>query len=177
MEWIEDEVAVIRYGKDGIYRVRPPGGLVAARLRHYEARSGRPCRPLSGPTVRDAVRPTGNAPCPLHRVELTLMHRMTMATTPGRTIQRSWNAMNSHFPTGTGPVPGRSRRPCVHTRSGFCGVDTDQDGSLTWAAWTYRTCSRLSTAARLPLAGWPSSGGWALVRRGPAAFQQLPIFL
>ncbi|MFE7516615.1 MobF family relaxase [Streptomyces sp. NPDC057540] len=42
MEWIEDEVAVIRYGKDGIYRVRPPGGLVAARFRHYEARSGRP---------------------------------------------------------------------------------------------------------------------------------------
>jgi hypothetical protein len=25
LEWIEDEVAVIRYGKDGIYRVRPPG--------------------------------------------------------------------------------------------------------------------------------------------------------
>ncbi|MFJ1804021.1 MobF family relaxase [Streptomyces sp. NPDC088180] len=42
LEWIEDEVAVIRYGKNGIYRVRPPGGLVAARFRHYEARSGRP---------------------------------------------------------------------------------------------------------------------------------------
>ncbi|MCX4482389.1 relaxase domain-containing protein [Streptomyces anulatus] len=42
LEWIEDEVAVIRYGTDGIYRVRPPGGLVAARFRHYEARSGRP---------------------------------------------------------------------------------------------------------------------------------------
>ncbi|MFD5681448.1 MobF family relaxase [Streptomyces bacillaris] len=42
LEWIEDDVAVIRYGKDGIYRVRPPGGLVAARFRHYEARSGRP---------------------------------------------------------------------------------------------------------------------------------------
>ncbi|MCK1822480.1 relaxase domain-containing protein [Streptomyces sp. XM83C] len=42
LEWIEDEVAVIRYGKDGIYRVRPPGGLVAARFRHYEARSGQP---------------------------------------------------------------------------------------------------------------------------------------
>jgi len=42
LEWIEDEVAVIRYGKDGIYRVRPPGGLVAARFRHYEARIGRP---------------------------------------------------------------------------------------------------------------------------------------
>ncbi|MFE6885817.1 MobF family relaxase [Streptomyces sp. NPDC057702] len=42
LEWIEDEVAVIRYGKDGIYRVRPPGGLVAARFRHYQARSGRP---------------------------------------------------------------------------------------------------------------------------------------
>ncbi|MGW2952807.1 MobF family relaxase [Streptomyces eurythermus] len=42
LEWIEDEVAVIRSGKDGIYRVRPPGGLVAARFRHYEARSGRP---------------------------------------------------------------------------------------------------------------------------------------
>ncbi|MFE3430459.1 MobF family relaxase [Streptomyces sp. NPDC059171] len=42
LEWIEDEVAVIRYGTDGIYRVRSPGGLVAARFRHYEARSGRP---------------------------------------------------------------------------------------------------------------------------------------
>ncbi|WP_406076657.1 MobF family relaxase [Streptomyces virginiae] len=42
LEWIEDEVAVIRYGKDGVYRVRPPGGLVAARFRHYEARSGVP---------------------------------------------------------------------------------------------------------------------------------------
>ncbi|MFF3624936.1 MobF family relaxase [Streptomyces sp. NPDC002467] len=42
LEWIEDEVAVIRYGKDGIYRVRLPGGLVAARFRHYEARSGMP---------------------------------------------------------------------------------------------------------------------------------------
>ncbi|MFI8504501.1 MobF family relaxase [Streptomyces sp. NPDC085524] len=42
LEWIEDEVAVIRYGKDGIYRVRPPGGLLAARFRHYEARSGMP---------------------------------------------------------------------------------------------------------------------------------------
>ncbi|MEU0061629.1 MobF family relaxase [Streptomyces sp. NPDC006334] len=42
LEWIENEVAVIRYGKDGIYRVRPPGGLVAARFRHYEARSRRP---------------------------------------------------------------------------------------------------------------------------------------
>ncbi|MFF9309236.1 relaxase domain-containing protein [Streptomyces sp. NPDC014777] len=41
LEWIEDEVAVIRYGKDGIYQVRPPGGLVATRFRHYEARSGR----------------------------------------------------------------------------------------------------------------------------------------
>ncbi|MFG2594948.1 MobF family relaxase [Streptomyces sp. NPDC048462] len=42
LEWIEDEVAVIRYGKDGIHRVWPPGGLVAARFRHYEARSGMP---------------------------------------------------------------------------------------------------------------------------------------
>ncbi len=42
LEWVEDEVAVIRYGKDGVYRVRPPGGLVAARFRHYEACSGMP---------------------------------------------------------------------------------------------------------------------------------------
>ncbi len=42
LEWIEDEVAMIRYGTDAIYRVRPPGGLVAARFRHYQARSGRP---------------------------------------------------------------------------------------------------------------------------------------
>ncbi|MFF7097299.1 relaxase domain-containing protein [Streptomyces rubradiris] len=42
LEWIEEEVAVLRYGKAGIYRVRPPGGLVAGRFRHCEARSGRP---------------------------------------------------------------------------------------------------------------------------------------
>ncbi len=34
LEWIEDEVAVIRHGKHGNHRVRPPGGLVAARFRH-----------------------------------------------------------------------------------------------------------------------------------------------
>jgi conjugative relaxase-like TrwC/TraI family protein len=42
LEWIEDQVAVIRFGKDGAYQVRPSGGLVAARFRHYEARSGMP---------------------------------------------------------------------------------------------------------------------------------------
>ncbi|WP_158795097.1 MobF family relaxase [Streptomyces sp. NRRL S-337] len=42
LEWIEDQVAVIRFGRGGIHRVRPPGGLVAARFRHYEARSGMP---------------------------------------------------------------------------------------------------------------------------------------
>ncbi|MGW0314098.1 MobF family relaxase [Streptomyces flavidovirens] len=42
LEWIEDEVAVIRFGKDGVYQVRPPGGLVAACFRHYEGRSGMP---------------------------------------------------------------------------------------------------------------------------------------
>lgn len=52
LEWIEDEVAVLRFGKDGIYPVRPPGGLVAARFRHYEARSGMPRPPGSGPGSR-----------------------------------------------------------------------------------------------------------------------------
>lgn len=42
LEWIEDQVAVIRFGKDGVYQVRPSGGLVAVRFRHYEARSGMP---------------------------------------------------------------------------------------------------------------------------------------
>ncbi|MGW5498164.1 relaxase domain-containing protein [Streptomyces olivaceoviridis] len=45
LEWIEDEVAVIRYGKDGIHWDRPPGGLVVARFRHYEARSERTLAP------------------------------------------------------------------------------------------------------------------------------------
>ncbi|MFD3975752.1 relaxase domain-containing protein [Streptomyces cyaneofuscatus] len=48
LERIGDEVAVIRYGRDGIYRVWPPGGLVAARFHHDEARSGRPLKPLAG---------------------------------------------------------------------------------------------------------------------------------
>ncbi|MGW2331634.1 MobF family relaxase [Streptomyces sp. NPDC001700] len=42
LAWIEDEVAVIRYGADGVERTRPAHGLVAARFRHYEARSGMP---------------------------------------------------------------------------------------------------------------------------------------
>ncbi|MET9887626.1 relaxase domain-containing protein [Streptomyces sp. NPDC006430] len=40
LEWIEDHVAVIRFGTDGVCRVRPPGGLVAARFRHHESRAG-----------------------------------------------------------------------------------------------------------------------------------------
>ncbi|WP_435239666.1 hypothetical protein [Streptomyces sp. YPW6] len=59
-------------------------------------------RPLSGPDgACDAGVPTGDAPRPLHRVEPHLMRRMTMDTAPGRTIQRSWNAMTSNFPTGS----------------------------------------------------------------------------
>ncbi|MFD7409485.1 MobF family relaxase [Streptomyces sp. NPDC059866] len=42
LAWIETDVAVIRYGAQGIYRTRPAHGLVAARFRHYEARSGMP---------------------------------------------------------------------------------------------------------------------------------------
>ncbi|MFI9080936.1 MobF family relaxase [Streptomyces sioyaensis] len=42
LAWIETDVAVIRYGARGIYRTRPAHGLVAARFRHYEARSGMP---------------------------------------------------------------------------------------------------------------------------------------
>ncbi|MEV5009198.1 MobF family relaxase [Streptomyces sp. NPDC056159] len=42
LAWIETDVAVIRYGASGVYRVRPAHGLVAARFRHYEARSVMP---------------------------------------------------------------------------------------------------------------------------------------
>ncbi|MFI1622385.1 MobF family relaxase [Streptomyces lydicus] len=42
LAWIEDNAAVIRYGAGGIHRTRPAHGLVAARFRHYEARSGMP---------------------------------------------------------------------------------------------------------------------------------------
>ncbi|MGK5449665.1 MobF family relaxase [Streptomyces radiopugnans] len=42
LAWIEDAVAVLRYGTGGPERVRPAGGLVAARFRHYQARSGKP---------------------------------------------------------------------------------------------------------------------------------------
>ncbi|MCF1597750.1 relaxase domain-containing protein [Streptomyces muensis] len=42
LAWIEDDAAVIRYGPQGIHRTRPAHGLVAARFRHYEARSGMP---------------------------------------------------------------------------------------------------------------------------------------
>ncbi|MCG0283996.1 MobF family relaxase [Streptomyces sp. PSAA01] len=42
LAWIEDDVAVIRYGAGGPHRTRPAHGLAAARFRHYEARSGMP---------------------------------------------------------------------------------------------------------------------------------------
>ncbi|MGW2393915.1 MobF family relaxase [Streptomyces lydicamycinicus] len=42
LAWIEDTAAVIRYGAGGVHRTRPAHGLVAARFRHYEARSGMP---------------------------------------------------------------------------------------------------------------------------------------
>lgn len=40
LAWIEVDSAVIRYGTQGIHRIRPAHGLVAARFRHYETRSG-----------------------------------------------------------------------------------------------------------------------------------------
>ncbi|GAA1042335.1 hypothetical protein GCM10009566_43620 [Streptomyces murinus] len=42
LEWIEGEAVAIRFGKDGIYQVWPPGGLIAACFRRYEARSVMP---------------------------------------------------------------------------------------------------------------------------------------
>ncbi|MFP8945225.1 MobF family relaxase, partial [Streptomyces fenghuangensis] len=42
LAWIEDQVAVIRHGSQGEKRVRPVRGVVAARFRHYQARSGKP---------------------------------------------------------------------------------------------------------------------------------------
>ncbi|MFD3554423.1 relaxase domain-containing protein [Streptomyces goshikiensis] len=41
-ERIECHLAVIRFGTDGVYRVQPPDGLVAARFRHPESRAGMP---------------------------------------------------------------------------------------------------------------------------------------
>ncbi|MCX3291822.1 relaxase domain-containing protein [Streptomyces sp. NEAU-H22] len=42
LAWIEDDVTVIRFGAGGPNRIRPVHGLVAARFRHREARSGMP---------------------------------------------------------------------------------------------------------------------------------------
>ncbi|WP_285440119.1 MobF family relaxase [Streptomyces sp. ISL-24] len=42
LAWIEGEAAIIRVGAQGVHKVRPVHGLVAARFRHYEARSGMP---------------------------------------------------------------------------------------------------------------------------------------
>ncbi|MFF0013109.1 relaxase domain-containing protein [Streptomyces sp. NPDC005374] len=42
LAWIEVDSAVIRYGTQGIHRIRPAHDLVAARFRHYETRSGMP---------------------------------------------------------------------------------------------------------------------------------------
>ncbi|WP_328741415.1 relaxase domain-containing protein [Streptomyces caniferus] len=39
LAWIEDTAAVTRFGAGGVHRTRPAHGLVAARFRHYEARS------------------------------------------------------------------------------------------------------------------------------------------
>lgn len=42
LAWVEDNAAVIRFGAGGVHRTCPAHGLVAARFRHYEARSGMP---------------------------------------------------------------------------------------------------------------------------------------
>ncbi|MGW7824404.1 relaxase domain-containing protein [Streptomyces puniciscabiei] len=42
LAWIEDEAAILRFGAKGVYQVGPVHGLVAARFRPYEARSGMP---------------------------------------------------------------------------------------------------------------------------------------
>ncbi|MEE1735581.1 relaxase domain-containing protein [Streptomyces sp. BE147] len=59
LEWIEDAMAVIRYRWDGIHRVRPTGGLVAARFRHCEARSGMPLPHDDVLLTRKGQRPDG----------------------------------------------------------------------------------------------------------------------
>lgn len=68
LEWIEDQVAVIRFGEDGVYQVRPPGGLVAARFRHYEARSGMP-----------------------------LLHDHLMLSVKGQRLDGNWGSGGFHF--------------------------------------------------------------------------------
>lgn len=81
LEWIEDEVAVTRYGKNGIYQVRPPGSLVPDHFRHHEARSGRPLlhdhlllwvkgQRLDGSGARSIPRP-----CTKHRARLRPLQR------------------------------------------------------------------------------------------------------
>ncbi|WP_405189365.1 relaxase domain-containing protein [Streptomyces anulatus] len=75
LEWIEDEAAVIRYGTDGIYRVRPPGGLVAARFRHYEARSGMPLLHDHVLLSVKAQRPDGT----WGSIHTTILHENTVA--------------------------------------------------------------------------------------------------
>lgn len=65
LEWIEDQVAVIRFGSGGIHRTRPSGGLVAARFRHYEARSGMPL--LHDHLLLYTPRPCTRTPSPRPR--------------------------------------------------------------------------------------------------------------
>ncbi|MFE7647470.1 relaxase domain-containing protein [Streptomyces phaeoluteigriseus] len=65
LEWIADEVAVIRYVRDGIYRVRPPGGLAAARFRLR--------------SLRRESRPTGMVRAAERRPQGRLFHHRNTA--------------------------------------------------------------------------------------------------
>ncbi|MFJ4624563.1 relaxase domain-containing protein [Streptomyces sp. NPDC088812] len=42
LAWIEDEAVIVRVGVQGVCKVCPVHGLVAARFRRHEARSGMP---------------------------------------------------------------------------------------------------------------------------------------
>ncbi|MFJ8465019.1 relaxase domain-containing protein [Streptomyces swartbergensis] len=59
LAWIEEDVAVIRYGAGGPHRTRPAHCLVAARFRHYEARSGMPLLHDHLPLSLRGLRPDG----------------------------------------------------------------------------------------------------------------------
>ncbi|MFI6730229.1 relaxase domain-containing protein [Streptomyces atratus] len=60
LAWIEDDVAVIRYGAQGIYRTRPAHGVVAARFRTPPVGHPPPRRPPGHPPPRPAG--TGSRP-------------------------------------------------------------------------------------------------------------------
>ncbi|MDL5198922.1 relaxase domain-containing protein [Streptomyces sp. ALI-76-A] len=111
LEWIEDEVAVIQYGKEGIYRVWPPGGLVAARSHCPPLTPGRPAQTPAADRPSRAPRHRGRRP----------NASPTLSTAPARRSTLHTSRAHAPLPRRSRGDQRRARTPTVARRPATSG--------------------------------------------------------